>query len=106
MDLRGLRIGQQLVEPVGRRDRRLLLCGGRGDRVGAGLVALNTEAPDEQRQRQAVQQQRADHHDEGEEHDVAVGRGTASPDSVVIGTANAAASETTPRMPAHATTKT
>ena len=32
--------------------------------------------------------------------------GKRAPDSVVIGTANAAASDTTPRMPAHATTNT
>ncbi len=32
--------------------------------------------------------------------------GNGAPDSVVNGTANAAANETTPRIPAHATTKT
>ena len=32
--------------------------------------------------------------------------GKGAPDSVVIGTANAAANETTPRIPAHATMKT
>ena len=32
--------------------------------------------------------------------------GNGAPDSVVSGTANAAASDTTPRMPAHATTNT
>ena len=75
----GLGFREQFVEPVGRGDRRLLLCGGRGDRVGAGLIALNSEPPDEQRQRQAMQQQCADHDDEREEHDVAAAGELARP---------------------------
>ena len=105
MYFRGLWIGQQLVEAVGGRGRGLLLRGRGGDRIGARLVALDAEPPDQPRQRQPVQQQRADHDDEGQEHDVRAA-GERSPDSVVSGTANAAANETTPRMPAHATTKT
>ncbi len=62
------------------------------------------EASDEPRQGQPVQQQGADHDDERDEQDhVASGKG--APELTVSGIAKAAASETTPRIPDHASTK-
>ena len=80
-------LGQQLVEPVGRRPRRLVLGRTAASRSLLRVVALHAEQPDEPRQRQPVQQQRADHDDEREEHQLRASRKRRRPTIVVSGTA-------------------
>ena len=68
------------------------------------MVSFDSEHSNHDRQRQALNDKRAEDDAEREEHDQ-VTLGNALPPSVVKGIASAAASETAPRMPAHATTK-
>ena len=98
-------LGQQFVEPFGGRPGGLVLCGTAASCVLLRIVALHIE-------------HRMNHGSVSpcsssvpttttNVRNTSCGRpGNGSPDSVVDGTAKAAASDTTPRIPAHATMNT
>ena len=90
----------ELLEPAAARPRRRPAGRAPPRPSGAG-PRDDAEAADEPRQRQALADERRQDHAERQE----AGSGRA-PGTSVSGRASAAASETTPRMPAHETTKT
>ena len=99
-------LGQQLVEPVGRRPCAALSCA-----AAAAIVSLLASSP-------CTPSRRISHGSVSpcsssvpitttNVRNTRCGRpGKGAPDSVVSGTPNAAANDTTPRMPAQATTNT